>query len=587
MKSIRTSLMLAFISVLLLPIIALIFYGHFFTSRALSNQAVARSMDEVHLQAEHFVQSLEQVHSDILYLSALRSFKQFRTVSADDEITIWQDEAAQDFLVLASVRPMYHRIRYISPTGQTIIGIETEDQFVRLATAEELSHRFPYFDDVMALEDGEIFVSSFDLDSENPTIDTALLRYAMKLGDDEGIIVLEVYASWMLRYLEITASGDAWALIDQNGRFLIYPENQYTTSFSPFSKRFLANTMGTFENEDSVFVFDRVYPTANTPNQFWILYRESPSNIFYASVNDFYQKGVIFVIGGALLATLVALYASHYIVSPIRKLEHQAENFAKGIMPQKDAIMPQNEIGMLSRAFHSMAMELDKKRCQERRLIEQLITAQEEERKLIAYDLHDGLIQQLVGARFHLSTCQSHCPWTETKAAEGLKRGCEALTEAITEGRRIIEGLRPSMLDTLGLTEALKDTVHSIAQTTNWNLDLHLNHLPKEPDMATCVTLFRIAQEALNNIRKHAKATEVRLELSNGSGIALEVTDNGCGFDMESTHDKGFGITTMRERAILISGTCSIESNPGSGTRIKVWVPYEQGEKHDCTCGDC
>lgn len=249
--------------------------------------------------------------------------------------------------------------------------------------------------------------------------------------------------------------------------------------------------------------------------------------------------------------------------------------------------MPNNEIGKLSKAFHSMATELDKKRCEERRLIEQLITAQEEERKLIAYDLHDGLIQQLVGARFHLSSCQSHCPWTETRAADGLKRGCETLTEAIVEGRRIIEGLRPSTLDTLGLTEALQEVANSIAQTAHWELDLNLKNLPREPAMATSVTLFRIVQEALNNIRKHANASQVKVHLCNGNGISLSIEDDGCGFDLETMPARGFGITTMRERAHLISGTCSIESQPGNGTRIKIWVPYEQGERHDCACGNC
>ena len=96
-----------------------------------------------------------------------------------------------------------------------------------------------------------------------------------------------------------------------------------------------------------------------------------------------------------------------------------------------------------------------------------------------------------------------------------------------------------------------------------------------EPDKAVGVTVFRIAQEALNNIRKHADADHVRLTMRNGTGIDLLIQDDGNGFDPDEPHSdtRGLGVTTMKERATLIHGSCEISSVPGGGTRVHVWVP--------------
>jgi signal transduction histidine kinase len=212
-----------------------------------------------------------------------------------------------------------------------------------------------------------------------------------------------------------------------------------------------------------------------------------------------------------------------------------------------------------------MARELEGKRKIERRLIERLIRAQEEERKLLAYDLHDGLIQQLVGARFYLSNAHDG----------SIQHGCDALTEAIVEGRRIIEGLRPAALDDLGLTAALQELAQSIAAAARWELVLDLEAPHEEPSKTIAVSLYRIAQEALNNARKHAQARVVHVRLSNSDSFTLQIEDDGIGFDPDTLagEGRGLGITTMQERAALLGGTCQIQSQPGAGTRIEARVP--------------
>jgi signal transduction histidine kinase len=338
----------------------------------------------------------------------------------------------------------------------------------------------------------------------------------------------------------------------------------------------LTGGQGSFESAQSVYVYDTIHPTASDANQFWVIYRETSKAILYADLNSFYVAAGGFTLVGISVAVLLALLLSQRLTQPIARLQHMAAVFGHdGIPPVEPARLANDEIGALTHTFCEMAQELERKRTQEHHLLEMLIRAQEEERKLIAYDLHDGLIQQMVGARFYLTNCREVCPIGAQDAVLGIKRGCDALTEAIVEGRRIIEGLRPAVLDDLGLVAAIEEVSQMTAQAAGWELALDVQALPLEPEKSVAVTLFRITQEALNNARKHAQAKHVRVHLHNGVGIGLVVEDDGTGFDTHIlTNDgRGLGVRTMKERAALLGGKCTITSTPKQGTKIEVWVP--------------
>ncbi len=333
---------------------------------------------------------------------------------------------------------------------------------------------------------------------------------------------------------------------------------------------------GSFETNHSVYVYDTVFPSSSRSDQFWVIYRETPKVILFAGLNTFYAAAGGFALVGVTLAVLLAFMVSRRLTKPIACLQEMTTSFGRtGTVPASPMQLTDDEIGALTKTFCEMAHELERKRKQEHRLIERLIRAQEEERKLIAYDLHDGLIQQLVGTRFYLSNCRDQCPVGEENTRSGIQRGCDALTAAIVEGRRIIEGLRPATLDDLGLTAAIEDLTRSIAQATGWELDLKIEALPKEPDTSTAVTLFRITQEALNNARRHAQAKHVSLHLHNGQGISIRIEDDGIGFRQTAvaSEGRGLGMKTMQERAALLGGNCKITSTPGKGTQVEIWVP--------------
>jgi signal transduction histidine kinase len=338
----------------------------------------------------------------------------------------------------------------------------------------------------------------------------------------------------------------------------------------------LGGNQGSFETGDSVFVYDTVHPSEATPDRFWVIFRQTPKLLLYADITTFYAITTAVIIGAVLLALALSLVASERILKPLLELERQTAAFGHdGLVPVLPQRLSRDEIGMLTRTFCQMAEELERKRSQEHRLIEKLIYVQEEERKLVAYDLHDGLIQQLVGARYYLNNSYKQCEQTHSEGCEDIKMGCDTLTDAIIEGRRIVEGLRPAVLDDLGLVAAIEEVAQASTRTGGWKLDLDIQSILIEPDKAVGVTVFRIAQEALNNIRKHADAKHVHLTMRNGNGIDLVIQDDGKGFDPGSMNgeSRGLGVTTMKERAALIHGICEINSSPGSGTQVHVWVP--------------
>lgn len=580
LKSLHAKLLISFLILTLVPLTAAAIYGNFFTQRALSQQLLERSRNQVHLQSQAIVSALQQVQGDALYLANMRSLDALRAASGQDGELAALDAVEQDLLIYASVRPMYFRIMLINVQGSEIASVrQTGDGRVRITDASDRADHAgtPYFTAAMQLPRDGVYIEPFVVEN------VPYVRYAVNIAG--GVLVIDLSARWLLRSLPIQPGADQWAVIDQNGDFIVYPEDFDPALIAAEVPRMLGGGGGSFETAGSVIVYDTVYPSRLIPDggraQSWVILRRTPTEVLYASINDFYQIALILMLGAALLAVALALLISYLLVKPIKQLELMAIKFGHdGEAPRLPDNIPNDEVGGLMRTFTAMAGELDRKRKDERRLIERLINAQEEERKLVAYDLHDGLLQQLVGARFYLGNCQEQFAAEMPELSSSIQRGCDALTSAIVEGRRIIEGLRPAALDDLGLSAAIEDIAYSTAELAGWDLTLDLAPLPVEPEVTIGVTLYRIAQEALNNARKHAGAKHVTVAMHNGEAIHLSISDDGVGFDPHAFRatdaggsTRGLGITTMRERANLINGRCDIYSQVGRGTRVDVEVP--------------
>lgn len=210
-------------------------------------------------------------------------------------------------------------------------------------------------------------------------------------------------------------------------------------------------------------------------------------------------------------------------------------------------------------------------------LLVQLMNAQEEERRRIAYDIHDGLIQMLVGVRLQLVNFTADRERDVVRATASLQKGIEGLGNSIVEARRIIEGLRPAALDDLGLAATIHYAGEEAAAACGCALTFTANvpdgRLP--PTLET--TAFRIMQEAITNARKYAQMTCLSITLQQENAqLYGEVRDDGQGFDLDQvvmTREGGFGLRSMQERARLMGGQCTIVSEPGRGTVVQLTLP--------------
>lgn len=225
------------------------------------------------------------------------------------------------------------------------------------------------------------------------------------------------------------------------------------------------------------------------------------------------------------------------------------------------------------------ARELKISREQLRALAQRLAKAQERERKMISRELHDQIGQNLTVLAVNLNIMRSFFRESVPDPVEFRINDSIAIIKETTERIRLLMGdLRSPVLDDYGLIAAIDYLGKQYSQRTGINVKILANGVDKRLSASVEHTLFRIVQEALNNVTKHAYPTEVVIKLNVNEGkLYLSIKDNGRGFDTVAwtkvDGERGWGLVTMRERALAVGGTCRVESYPGLGTDVIVEVP--------------
>lgn len=209
-----------------------------------------------------------------------------------------------------------------------------------------------------------------------------------------------------------------------------------------------------------------------------------------------------------------------------------------------------------------------------------ILETQEEERRRMARELHDGLGQMLAAVKLNLEILEDDLKFPSEDDRRRFGDVKSMLATIMMETRRMSHDLMPSVLYDFGLSPALHILADQLASTSPVRVQVYVHGIPERLEPSLEVGLYRIVQEALSNIVKHAQATEATVQLIRDDGrIVLTIEDNGCGFDLpgldEVHHAGGIGITNMRERAERMGGLFSIESHPGDGTEIVVTIPTE------------
>lgn len=216
------------------------------------------------------------------------------------------------------------------------------------------------------------------------------------------------------------------------------------------------------------------------------------------------------------------------------------------------------------------------------RFAERIVALQESERRRLAAEIHDGISQRIVSLSFHLSAALSALPGDPVYARERIVQARDLATAALDETRVAIAGLRPPVLDDLGLAASIRSLAAAVLGV-EVEVDVEPVGLAEHVETA----LYRITQESLQNVEKHAGASRVRVWLGTSpEGVELVVADDGCGIDPARLGERDgeqttYGMAGMRERAELVGGRLEIGPDPAGGTRVRVVLPGQAADSSD------
>lgn len=307
------------------------------------------------------------------------------------------------------------------------------------------------------------------------------------------------------------------------------------------------------------------------------------------------------VIGG-LAAILIAMLIVYFLLSRLvlRKLQAFApvlSRFGQGDLAARLPPSGADEIGQLATAFNQMAIglqtrerenerlyrEIQEKETARSQLLQQVIATQEEERRRISRDLHDDFAQSLTALSVTVqSALQTVSPEMRTLRQQ-LEQLQALVVDTLGETSRWIQDLRPRMLDDLGLAPSIRMYAESRLEPSGATVEVDASGLKQRLPPEIEITLFRVVQEAVANIAKHAHArhARIRFELYETGHVVARVEDDGVGFVpgqfLHSTDGlRGMGLLGMRERVTLLGGTLMIDSTPGRGTVVRAEIPWKK-----------
>lgn len=324
----------------------------------------------------------------------------------------------------------------------------------------------------------------------------------------------------------------------------------------------------------------------------WVLVVELDERTLLAPARSFLNDAILIGGGLIIIGMFLAWLMSRNITRPLNQLTATATAIASGDESDASGINRRDEVGKLARAFNAMIAQVSKANKklgmkvveselmneQLRELSAHLQHIREEERMHIAREMHDELGQFLTGLKMDIAWLNKKLAPDPSNAANREKLGemTKLVDEAVVFVRRLAAELRPSILDDLGLVAALE--WHSREFNRRFNIDV--DFMAENPELKTtdaiATGLFRMYQESLTNVARHAEAQHVTalLKLINNE-IHLSVTDDGKGFDTNGKR-KTLGLLGMKERAMMIGGQLEITSEPGKGTTVYITVPLEK-----------
>ncbi len=305
------------------------------------------------------------------------------------------------------------------------------------------------------------------------------------------------------------------------------------------------------------------------------------------------QRLILFAGAGFVLTMVVAWVTTRHVVKPTEQLTLAAQRIAEGQVDTPILVAAQDEIGTLAESLETMRLRLHawgselEKQVQERtarleEVLRKVISAQEEERYRLARELHDETSQTLGALSIALERAEDGLQGAAPEPLEQIRQARAITVRLLEETRRLILDLRPTVLDDLGLEPAIRWYVETHLEEQGVAAVVEVDHptprLPKYIEVA----LYRVVQEAVNNITKHANAKHAHVRLAfPDSTVSVVITDDGRGFDVDQVVGpdrpvKSVGILGMQERVGLLNGRIQIRSQEGKGSEVSIEIPIAE-----------
>ncbi|MBK9356632.1 MAG: sensor histidine kinase [Bacteroidales bacterium] len=303
-------------------------------------------------------------------------------------------------------------------------------------------------------------------------------------------------------------------------------------------------------------------------------YREATSAIYPI------RNSIMFL----TLITGIAFFIISYMISrsitrPLKKLKDAAVELGEGRLVSVVKVQADDEIGALTEAFNRMAININEKdealKAERQIRLRSAIDGQDQERQRLSREMHDGIGQSMIAVRLRLGALENGVP---EKVRQELQTIIAMADNLIDEVRAISNALMPPALAEFGLTTAIRNLCNNLMGNfgieTSFEGDIPGQLLGKKARLY----IFRIFQEALNNVSKHSGATSLKIESHlRGNVLCFSIIDNGTGMDMSTAcNSSGHGLNNIRERASLLRGEAKILSSPGAGTTIQIEIPINK-----------
>jgi two-component system sensor histidine kinase UhpB len=298
--------------------------------------------------------------------------------------------------------------------------------------------------------------------------------------------------------------------------------------------------------------------------------RSYPQDVHYELIGFFAGAGIV-------ISFFVNRWLLRRTLEPLDRLQNAVNQVRQGQAGVRVRLgsVSDEQFDRLVETFNRMLAEHARHTQQMQQLSHQILQAQEEERQRLARELHDEAAQALTSLLVHLRLLErAHEP---ERAQQHVQKLRELTAQALEEVRRVALDLRPTILDDLGLGAALEWRVDDFTQASGVQAGIDIQGLEQRLPRDIELVFYRVGQEALTNITRHARAQHVTVSLRRENEIlTLDVIDDGVGFNQATLPPQircGLGLVGMRERLAMINGTQTIESTPGKGTRILACAP--------------